>query len=100
MNYDPLDGLDISPGKGRPLRELFQVWTQNGSMSPDENARFQTAWQKSQSDFLKALGNAPDAPPAPPPPPPGTPAPGSDLTFDASKLSAEEWAKWRKENGV
>jgi hypothetical protein len=97
MNYDPLNRLDLRPG-GRTLRELFDVWRRDGDMNDTERARFVTAQR--DPEFYELVGKVPEGEAPPPAPPPGTPPAGSPLTFDASKLSAQEWAKWRKENGV
>lgn len=98
VGYDPLNRLDVRPGEGRSLRELLDVWRDGGSMTETERARFHAA--KGNPDFWPLVGPPAEHKPATPPPSPGTPPPGSLLTFDATKLSAEEWARWRKEHGV
>lgn len=100
MSNDPLDRIDRFPNlEGLSLRQAFTAWTDRKTLSPQQNARVQLAFQNPDFHQLWSEGNETHGQPANATPPPGTPDPGSGLTFDARKLSPEEFRKWRHENG-
>lgn len=88
---DKLSRLDLRPGAARPLRELFRIWTGEGALTPDEQTRLTLA--RRDPEFWTLLGPAEGAPVPAPAAEPAT-LPGSNLTFDASKLGPAEWSEW------